>query len=229
MMLRQRLQIYQNEHPFQNLNEGVYDVLYESIIDLSLLPGSALSETALAEEMGVSRTPVRSALFRLRALGLITQKKGQAFQVAEIQKNDCRELMEARLAIEGQAAWRAAERANENDRRQMNDCMAAYLEAFKAWDIDGMVESDHLFHQIIVTAAHNPVLTELYARLSPRVLHYRHYLFHRAGEKSLRPVMGASVRNHRAVCNAVNLGFPSMARECMEQDISGMPDIMDNW
>lgn len=40
-MLRQRLQIYQNEHPFQNLNEGVYDVLYESIIDLSLLPGSA--------------------------------------------------------------------------------------------------------------------------------------------------------------------------------------------
>lgn len=228
-MLSQRLQSFQNEHPFQNLNESVYDVLYESIIDLSLLPGSALSETALAEEMGVSRTPVRNALIRLQTLGLVVQEKGQAFRVAEIQKKDCRELMDARLALEGQAACLAAERANEADLQEMNDCMAAYLKAYKAWDIDGMVESDHRFHQIIVAAAHNTVLTDLYTRLSLRVLHYRHYLFHRAEEQILRPIMGASVRNHQAVCNAVNLGFSSMARECMEKDICGMPDIMDSW
>ncbi len=228
-MLDVRFQQLQSEHPFQNLNEGVYETLYRCIIDLSLLPGSALSETALAEQMGISRTPVRNALSRLQAIGLVTQEKGQAFCVSDIQKKECRELMEARLAIEGQAAYRAAERADEKDLSEIDTCMAAFLKSYKSWAIDGMVESDHRFHQAIVEAAHNAVLAELYSRLSPRVLHYRHYLFHQAEEQALRPIMGASVRNHQSVCNAIKLGFPAVARECMEKDISGMPDIISSW
>ena len=91
-VLGRRFRIFQEEHPFDSLNDIVYTTLYHSIIDLSLLPGSPLSETGLAEQMGVSRTPVRNALIRLLSHGLIVQNKGQAFEVAEISKQDCREL-----------------------------------------------------------------------------------------------------------------------------------------
>ena len=228
-MLNRQFQRSLDEHPFNNFNESVYDALYRSIINLSLLPGSALSETAIAEQMGVSRTPVRNALIRLQTVGLVVHNKGQAFQVAEIQKNACRELMEARLAVEGHCACLAAERATEEDLRELNRFMGAFLKAYRTWDIDNMVANDHQFHQSIVTASHNSILADLYARISPRVLHYRHYLFHRAEKQVLRPIMGSSLRHHQAACNAIKLGFPTIARECMEKDISGMPEIMSNW
>lgn len=111
-MLKNRLDRIMTEHPFYNLNEAVYETLCQSIIDLTLAPGESLSETALAKELSVSRSPVRNALLRLQSDGLVTQSKGQSFQVAAIRKEDCRELMEARIAIEGQAAFWAAERAS---------------------------------------------------------------------------------------------------------------------
>lgn len=228
-MLRKRFENFQTEHPFDNLNETVYNTLYSSIIDLSLVPGSTLSETSIAEQMGISRTPVRNALIRLLEIGLVVQNKGQAFQVAEIQKHDCRELMEARLSIEAQCAYWAADRATEADLKELDKAMADYIKAFDLWDIDRMVDSDHRFHQAIVSAAHNATLMELYHNISPRVLHYRYYLFHQAGEAALRPIMGMSVRHHQAIYNAVNMGFSSAARECMEKDVSGMLDIVGNW
>jgi len=228
-VLSKRFRQSLDEHPFNNFNANVYDTLYRSIINLNLPPGSELSETVIAEQIGVSRTPVRNALIRLQAVGLVVHTKGRAFQVAEIQKSACKELMEARLSVEGHCACLAAERATEKDICELAGFMSAFYKAYRAWDIDNMVANDHQFHQSVVTAAHNSILTDLYARISPRVLHYRHYLFHRAEEHALRPIIGASIRHHQAVCNAIKMGFPSIAGECMEKDISGMPDIMGNW
>ena len=228
-MLRKRFESFQAEHPFDNLNEIVYSTLYSSIIDLSLVPGVNLSETAIADQMGVSRTPVRNALTKLLSIGLVVQNKGQAFQVAEIQKDECRELMEARLSIEAQCAFWAADRAKEADLKALDKAMADYIRAYDMWDIDQLVESDHRFHQAIVSAAHNGTLMELYHNISPRVLHYRYYLFHQTGKASLRPIMGLSVRHHQAIYNAIKRGFSAAARECMEKDVSGMLDIVGNW
>ena len=147
-MLRKRFESFQAEHPFDNLNEIVYSTLYSSIIDLSLVPGVNLSETAIADQMGVSRTPVRNALTKLLSIGLVVQNKGQAFQVAEIEKDECRELMEARLSIEAQCAFWAADRAREADLKSLDKAMADYTRAYDMWDIDQMVESDHRFHQL---------------------------------------------------------------------------------
>lgn len=228
-MLRKRLQEIQEEYPFKKLNECVYDALYQSIIDLSLAPGSVLSETTLADQMGLSRTPVRNALFQLQSVGLITQNKGQAFQVTPLQRDDCQRLMEVRAIIEGNAAFLAAERSTERERRGIKSSLNAYIEAYKAWNIGSIVDSDHRFHQLVVAASHNELLSELYDHIAPRVLHYRFYLFHQAEESVLRPIMGISVRHHQAVYHALDMGFSGAAKECMEKDISGMVDIMSNW
>ena len=60
-MLKRRLDACMEAHPFYNLNEAIYETLCRSIIDLTLAPGESLSETALASELSVSRSPVRGA------------------------------------------------------------------------------------------------------------------------------------------------------------------------
>lgn len=228
-MLKRRLDACMEAHPFYNLNEAIYETLCRSIIDLTLAPGESLSETALASELSVSRSPVRNALLRLQTDGLVTQSKGQSFQVAAIRKADCRALMEARLAIEGQAAFWAAERASAENLAGMEKSVKAYLRACEAWDVDAMVESDHRFHQELINAAKNPVIAEIYAEFSPRILHYRHFLFTQISRELLQPIMSGSGKQLRAALDAIRLGFGGMARERVERDISGMLDVLGHW
>lgn len=228
-MLNSRLNTIMTEHPFYNLNEAIYETLYRSIIDLALAPGESLSETALAKELSVSRSPVRNALLRLQSDGLVTQSKGQSFQVAAIRKEDCRELMEARLAIEGQAAFWAAERASAEHLKAMEASMKDYLRACEEWDIGKIVDSDHRFHQEMINAAQNAAIAEIYAQLSPRILHYRHFLFTQVPKETVAPIMTGSGRQLRAAFDAIRLGFGGMARERIERDIAGMLDIVGHW
>ncbi|MBQ3261595.1 MAG: GntR family transcriptional regulator [Oscillospiraceae bacterium] len=228
-MLKQRLDACMETHPFYNLNEAIYETLCRSIIDLALAPGESLSETALAAELSVSRSPVRNALMRLQSDGLVTQSKGQSFQVAAIRREDCRELMEARIAIEGQAAFWAAERASAEHLKAMEASMKDYLRACREWNVGGMVDSDHRFHQEMINAAQNTVIAEIYAQISPRILHYRHFLFTQVPKETVAPIMAGSGKQLRAACDAIRLGFGGMARERIERDIAGMLDIVGHW
>lgn len=228
-MLKQQLENNLRNNPFLNLNEAVYNVLYRNIINLTLEPGSSLSETSLAKEFEISRTPIRNALMQLQENGLVIQDKGRAFYVASIKKEDCKQLMEARLAIEGQAAYLAAERFSDEDLSRLKECLAGYLDACKNWNIDEMVHNDHEFHQVIIDASRNSFIKDIYQHLAPRVLHYRYFLFNQAVEDVLVPIMSASARQHQSIYHAIRFGFAITARECIEKDISGMSEIVKNW
>lgn len=228
-MLKKHLDAIMTKHPFYNLNEGIYETLCQSIIDLTLAPGRTLSETAVAKELSVSRSPVRNALLRLQSESLVTQAKGQSFQVAAISKEDCRELMEARIAIEGQAAFWAAERANADELSRMEASIKDYFRACKAWNVGKMVDCDHRFHQEMINTAKNTVIAEIYSQISPRILHYRHFLFTKVPRETVAPIMVGSGKQLRAAYDAIRLGFAGMARECIERDISGMLNILGHW
>lgn len=228
-MLKDRLNKKITDNPFFNLTEAVYQLLYHSIIDLTLEPGSSLSETALAKQLSVSRTPIRNALMRLQKDGLVIQNKGHSFYVASIRKDDCRQLMEARLTIEGQAAYWSAERASERDLECMEKSLDGYVAACRAWQIPAIVENDHAFHQEIIDASYNQVIVDIYRQIAPRVLHYRHFLFNQTTKEILVPIMATSAKQHQAIFNAIRLGFGTVAKECIERDISGMLNIVSNW
>ena len=184
---------------------------------------------ALARELDVSRTPVRNALLRLETDGLLEQTKGRAFRVAPLTKRECRALMEVRLAVEGQAAALAAEHITPRQQEHLQELMETYSAACAHWKPEEIIESDHAFHQAVVDAAHNSYLADIYWQLSPRVLHYRYFMFRRSAREQLQPLMENSVRHHRAVYNAIDLGFGSLAREMMEKDVSGMVDVVGDW
>lgn len=91
-------------------SDRAYSQLREEILNWRLLPGTPLSETELADRLGVSRTPLRAALARLALEGLVDTSRGRTGVVSEVSAESITELFELREALETQAARLAARR-----------------------------------------------------------------------------------------------------------------------
>ncbi len=228
MDMKEKLQEILEQNPFAHLGDALYTVLYQGIIRMEISADDVLSETALARELELSRTPVRNALMRLQDEGLLL-RKGASFCVAPLLKDECRALMETRLALEGQAAFLAAVRITPKQQDDLKELMKRYAAACCEWETEKIVEYDHSFHQAVVDASDNPILADIYRQLSPRVLHYRHYMFSRAGKNELKPVLKNSVRLHQSVFNAIQSGYGDIAQKQLERDVAGMMDVIGGW
>ena len=229
MNIKEKLDIITSSNPFTHLGDAVYLLLYKCIIRMDIPENEILSDTTLARELNISRTPVHNALIRLQDDGLVVKSSGQGFRIAPLKEDECRYLMEVRLAVEGQAAMRAAERITDEQLQKLDELSDEYRQACEKWDVDSIIESDQGFHQLIIDASDNPILKDIYRQISPRVLHYRYYLFRKSGRDKLEPIMKLSVRYHQSVKNAVRLGFSDTAQKQIERDIYGMTDIIGFW
>lgn len=93
-------------------SDRAYRALRDDIIDWALPPGTVLGEVEQADRIGVSRTPLREALSRLVADGLVAPQAGRGLVVTDVSVDNIRELFEVRRALEEQAARLAARRAD---------------------------------------------------------------------------------------------------------------------
>ena len=136
------------------------------------LPG----ETTLAPQLGVGRSTVREAIRQLAGRGVLASRQGAgvfvtALDVPEdwetvIRRADIAAVIEARIAIETEAAALAAERRTPSELRAMRRTLAD-RDAHRA-EIQQHVDADTAFHRSIVVAAHNPILTDLFDGFTPR-------------------------------------------------------------
>ena len=136
------------------------------------LPG----ETTLAPQLGVGRSTVREAIRQLAGRGLLTTRQGAgvfltALDVREdwdlvLRRADIVTVIEARTAIEAEAAALAAERRTPTELRAIRKALADRAE--RRTDIEAHVDADMAFHRAVVVAAHNPVLVELFDGFVPR-------------------------------------------------------------
>jgi DNA-binding GntR family transcriptional regulator len=141
-----------------------YATLRGEIMDGQLLPGRRLREQELSERLQVSRTPVREALSRLRADGLLVMQPRSGLAVAELDDAGVIELYETREALEGTAAQLAARYANPRDIAAMRAMLAAEAQA----PDDPVQQQRHnrAFHGALLAASHNRFLVK-----SLQVLH----------------------------------------------------------
>lgn len=116
-------------------SDKAYQALLEEIVDGTLAPGTALAEVEQSVRLGVSRTPLREALARLRKDGLIEQQRGRGLTVTEISLDDIVELYELRQPLEQQAASLAALRADTT-------VFAKFAEEFK--NADRLIEGGEI-------------------------------------------------------------------------------------
>lgn len=130
-----------------------------------LMPGAALSEAALAEEFGVSRTPIREALKQLQAEGLIVIKPRVGTFVAAPSRLEVNQLFEVKEILEGAAARLFAQRGDIPELEKLRENVRRSDSAIAKGDLDEYAELVHEYHDLIMQGAGNPKLMQLYKTL----------------------------------------------------------------
>ena len=144
--------------------ETVYLTLRARILSGELGANAVLREQALAEELGVSRTPVREALRRLDEAGLVSFVPNRGATVVEWSLEQVRETYFVRAALESRAAGLAATRITVAELDQLSDLIEAMEPVVTATDPDGVSELGRLnaeFHRIVVSASRSAQLMTL--------------------------------------------------------------------
>ena len=144
-------------------SEYVFRALRDAIHEGRLTQGARLREEEVARWLGVSRTPVREALGRLAARGLVQEAPGRGLVVVELTKRQVIELYAMRKILEGAAARFAAQHASPSEgemlRRLATECRDAETPA-------KMAQRNRAFHQAICEAGHNLYLSQALSDLS---------------------------------------------------------------
>jgi DNA-binding GntR family transcriptional regulator len=150
------------------LAEDVAASIREAIFDGSI-DGGRLSDAELAQQLGVSRGPVREALLRLQQEGIVEIAPHRGASVATFTATDVYELASLRTALEVFAAELAVERATESDFAAMAEVTRAFAPAAAAGNDLRLVELDMQFHDALYRAAHHSRLWNAWAGMRSQV------------------------------------------------------------
>jgi len=208
------------EHPAPGKSQGrladeVYDTLLTQLMSLRIVPDSRVTIDALVRELGVSQTPIRDALNRMEAEGLVVRVPHAGYRIPpQITRQKFEDMVEFRLHLEPAAARRAAERATDDQVKQLRgvlDEMAglAVGEGLQAYGAFGL--RDAAFHDLLARSAGNQVVREALARLHTHV-----HLF-RLNYDNQVPFLATG--EHDEVLAAVAARDPDAAAYAMRQHI----------
>ncbi|MCF8010123.1 MAG: GntR family transcriptional regulator [Clostridiales bacterium] len=157
---------------YKPLRELVFESMREAIIGGFLKPGERLMETQLAEQMGVSRTPVREAIRKLELEGFVVMVPRKGVYVSNISVKDIADVFEVRAALEGLAAGLAAERITSEELDKLEKSLLQISESNDD-DLYELVEEDKNFHELLYQASRNERLTTIITNLKDQIERFR--------------------------------------------------------
>ena len=176
------------------LRDVVFNTLRRAILKGELEPGERLMEIALANKLGVSRTPIREAIRKLELEGLVVMIPRKGAEVARITEKDLRDVLEVRTSLEKLAIELACDRITEED---MNLACKDFEESFGKDDLTTIAEKDVAFHDIIFRATKNARLIQILNNLREQMYRYRlEYLKDTQSHDRL-------VEEHQKIVNAI--------------------------
>jgi DNA-binding GntR family transcriptional regulator len=142
----------------RTLRELVADAIRAKILSGDLAPGERLYEDRLAEELGVSRNPVRESIRALEATGLIEVLPRRGAYVVDVDPIDLAQLLAVRAVLEAHAAGQAAMRRTDEDLAELDRCLEQGLAASTKDDLISAAECHRDFHIAIEKASGNPYI-----------------------------------------------------------------------
>lgn len=198
---------------YKPLGEIVFDHLKESILKGELKPGERLMEIALAEEMGVSRTPVREAIRKLEKEKFVEMIPRKGAYVADLTKQDILDVLEIRYVLEGLAAKLAAKKMKAEDIERLKQNVRDFKEAIENMDRTTMIDNDNAFHDIIYEATENEKLIEIIQDLHDQYQRFRLIYFNEFDDYA------EVCRRHEVICDAIVAGDEEQAKEQAEEHV----------
>ena len=200
----------QNHRP---LREIVYEELKRQILVGEIAPGTRMMEVELAEDMGVSRTPVREAIRKLEKEGLVTIEPRRGAYASDISIKDMVDVLEVRQMLEGMAASMAAQKVTEEEKIDFVEANSAYKNAVKKGNIEEIIRYDELFHQLIVSYSGNKTLNQLLSQVQELALRFRYIYYDDFSRYENMPV------EHEEIEEAIISGDTQKAKVVAEEHV----------
>ena len=168
------------------LRDVVFTTLRQAILRGELKPGERLMEIQLANQLGVSRTPIREAIRKLELEGLVLMIPRKGAEVAQITEKNLRDVLEVREALEMLAVQLACEKMSTDKIEELREAAKEFEQTISVNDITKIAEADVKFHDIVYEATDNQRLIQLLNNLREQMYRYRVEYLKR---KTVRPII----------------------------------------
>ena len=207
-------------HNHRPLREIVYEQLKRQILTGEITPGTRMMEVELADEMGVSRTPVREAIRKLEKEGLVTIEPRKGAYASDISVKDMIDTMEVREHLESLAAHLAAMTMTEEQREELERITEGYTQAIYNNDMEEMIHYDELFHKGIVYASGNKTLIQVSEAVQELSLRFRYLYYDDLSRYGSMPM------EHKEILEAIENRDAEAAKECAKNHVKRLKDFV---
>ena len=203
-------------------SDRAYDAIRDLIVSAEFKPGDRLREGDLGERIGVSRTPIREALRRLVAEGLIDFLPNRGAFVASWDEDDLIDIFEMRSVLEGFACNRAASRIEQSEIDRLEELADAMEARYRRTTIEHfhIALLNNEFHHVLLTASRSRLLTATVEGVLRVALIHRTFL--RFSDRDMQ----RSFQHHREIIDAVRSGDGEWAESVMRSHIRSARDII---
>ena len=207
----------QNHRP---LREIVYEELKRQILIGEIAPGTRMMEVELADDMGVSRTPVREAIRKLEKEGLVSIEPRRGAYASDISIKDMVDVMEVRQDLEGMAAGLAAAKATDSEKADLITATEEYRNAVESGDVEEIIKWDEAFHKLIVNCSGNKTLVQLISQVQELALRFRYIYYDDFSRFEGQPM------EHKEIVEAILSNDAEKARKAADEHISRLKEFI---
>lgn len=201
-----------------SITDQVRELLQRDIEAGRIKPGARIYEETLAKELGISKTPLRLALYQLKQDGIVRIEPRQGIYVALPTVKEVLELIEMREVLEGLAARRAARHTNADLVARLRACFAGFEESNLAERRVKYAAADHKFHRLLVQASESQELIKSLEVMSIR-LHMNRLRAALSRQHDLRPIH----TEHMAIIGAIEAGDAQKAESLVRRHVRNVP------
>ena len=201
----------QNHKP---LREIVYEELKRQILKGEIAPGHRMMEVELADDMGVSRTPVREAIRKLEKEGLVTIEPRKGAYASDISIKEMIDVLEVRQYLESLAAGMAAARI------KLQEATDAYKQAIESEDTSEIIKWDENFHKIIVDCSGNKTLIQMISQVQELALRFRYIYYDDFSRYKNQPL------EHQEIEEAIMNGNVEKARKEANEHLARLKEFV---
>lgn len=197
-----------------NLSDYAYDCIKESISSRKYLPGTILSEIKISEDLHISRTPTKTALYNLAIDGLIEIVPNKGYLVKEFGVKEIVEITQAREALESMSIQLACERLTDNDIAYIRELFPETPVPYTKENRDELIENGRKLHAFLIKTSGNSIIANLLEKLNNQIKQTNSISaqFEERNE--------AAYLEHCRMADALAAGNSELAAQCMREHIS---------
>jgi DNA-binding GntR family transcriptional regulator len=204
----------------QNLHEATFQTLRSLLVEGKIAPGSKLNERELAERLHVSRTPIREAIRRLAADGLVELIANRGAIAIELSLADVIHTFDVIAELEGYSGELAAKNINESTLSELEALQYEMMASYARRDLSSYYKLNLGIHHLINQSANNPVLTKVFSQVNARIEALRF----RSNQDGVK--WEKAVEEHQEMLDALKTRDSARMRKVMISHVTNKRDVV---